>query len=191
MPVEMKQMIAEQFARLLEEKRMEKITVKELVSACRISRQTFYYHFQDTMEVVEYLVEQHLKHSLERGREAESPQEALKLVMSVTEQDVALLKHLLASQRRDEVLAILISASRDYIAQMIRAKAQGAAITVSNLEVAVNFYSYGFVGMMLADLGKDLDLDLRADQIVRLISGRMFPEPEKGRRDEKNGERNA
>lgn len=187
MPVEMKRMIAEQFAKLLEQKRMEKITVKELVSACGISRQTFYYHFQDTMEVVEYLVEQHLEQSLERGRDADSPQEVLKLVMSATEKDVALLKHLLASQRREEILAILVHASRSYIAQMLRAKVKDMAVTVSDLELAVNFYAYGFVGMMLADLGKELDLDVRADQIVRLISGRIFQEAEKDHRDEKNG----
>ena len=51
MPVDVKQVIAETFAGLLEHKNVEKITVKELVDACHISRQTFYYHFQDTMEV--------------------------------------------------------------------------------------------------------------------------------------------
>lgn len=48
MPVDVKQVIAETFAGLLEHKNVEKITVKELVDACHISRQTFYYHFQDT-----------------------------------------------------------------------------------------------------------------------------------------------
>ena len=72
MPVDVKQVIAETFAGLLEHKNVEKITVKELVDACHISRQTFYYHFQDTMEVIEYLMEQRLQKTLLASLEAPS-----------------------------------------------------------------------------------------------------------------------
>ena len=80
MPVDVKQVIAETFAGLLEHKNVEKITVKELVDACHISRQTFYYHFQDTMEVIEYLMEQRLQKTLLASLEAPSVQDALKSV---------------------------------------------------------------------------------------------------------------
>ena len=50
MPVQVKPMIAEAFIRLSKQKNIDKITVKDLVEACGISRQTFYYHFQDILE---------------------------------------------------------------------------------------------------------------------------------------------
>ena len=50
MAVDMKQLIAETLARLLERKSVDKITVKELVETCGISRQAFYYHFQDIVD---------------------------------------------------------------------------------------------------------------------------------------------
>ena len=53
MAIDMKRTIAEMLIKLLEHKPVDKITVKELVDACGISRQTFYYHFQDIMEVIE------------------------------------------------------------------------------------------------------------------------------------------
>lgn len=46
MAVDMKQMISNTMAGLLEHKSVDKITVKELVEACGISRQAFYYHFR-------------------------------------------------------------------------------------------------------------------------------------------------
>lgn len=55
MTVNMKQMIAETLAGLLKHKSIDKITVRELVDACGICRQAFYYHFQDLMDVVEWL----------------------------------------------------------------------------------------------------------------------------------------
>lgn len=54
MPVDMKEKIADQLNALLRRKSLDKITVKELVDGCGISRQTFYYHFQDIMDVVEW-----------------------------------------------------------------------------------------------------------------------------------------
>lgn len=54
MPVQVKPMIAEAFIRLSKQKNIDKITVKDLVEACGISRQTFYYHFQDILEVIEW-----------------------------------------------------------------------------------------------------------------------------------------
>ena len=60
MPLDVKRMIAEKFAELLEHEKIEKITVKQLVSECNISRQTFYYHFQDIPDLICYMMEQGL-----------------------------------------------------------------------------------------------------------------------------------
>ena len=58
MAVNMKSMIAETFMALSKTKDVDKITVMDLVKACHISRQTFYYHFQDILEVIEWSMQQ-------------------------------------------------------------------------------------------------------------------------------------
>ncbi len=45
-------------AELLQTKRLDDITVTELVENCGISRQAFYYHFSDLYGVVDYGVQQ-------------------------------------------------------------------------------------------------------------------------------------
>lgn len=47
MSVEMKEIIAESARTLIFEKRVKKLTVKDIVEECNITRQTFYYHFED------------------------------------------------------------------------------------------------------------------------------------------------
>ncbi len=54
MPINKKEVIADAFVSLAQRKNADKITVKDLVEACGISRQTFYYHFQDILEVIEW-----------------------------------------------------------------------------------------------------------------------------------------
>ena len=161
MPVDVKQVIAETFAGLLEHKNVEKITVKELVDACHISRQTFYYHFQDTMEVIEYLMEQRLQKTLLASLEAPSVQDALKPVITVTS---------------EEMSQLLRRFSRAYFDEMIRAHAAGRTLPASDLETAVSFYSYGVVGLLLDNLTKEQNPDILAQQISGLISGEIWRE---------------
>ena len=49
----MKAAIAESFNSLVRQRGIDKVTVKAVIEDCGISRQTFYYHFQDIMDVVE------------------------------------------------------------------------------------------------------------------------------------------
>ena len=51
-----KEIIAKTFTELLDEKPMSKITVKDIVERCGVNRNTFYYHFKDIPDVVEFIL---------------------------------------------------------------------------------------------------------------------------------------
>ena len=51
----MKLLIAETFGKLAQRGNIDKITVKALIEECHISRQTFYYHFQDKYELINWI----------------------------------------------------------------------------------------------------------------------------------------
>ena len=53
MPLDVKAAVADALLELIRRKDADKITVKDLVEVCGISRQTFYYHFKDIVDVVE------------------------------------------------------------------------------------------------------------------------------------------
>lgn len=52
-----KMMLAETLISLLEKKPISKITVSELVNLCEINRKTFYYHFQDVYDLLEWYLD--------------------------------------------------------------------------------------------------------------------------------------
>ena len=54
-----KEIIARTFTELLEEKSMAKITVKDIVERCGVNRNTFYYHFRDIPDVVEFILKKY------------------------------------------------------------------------------------------------------------------------------------
>ena len=108
MPVDMKNVIAGTFATMAKQKGIDKITVKALIDACGISRQTFYYHFQDIMEVVEWSLEQVTQDAVERSLQAESPEDAIGTLISLAMENRTLIRRLLDSQRHEQIEKLFV-----------------------------------------------------------------------------------
>lgn len=174
MAIDIKQTIAETMFQLLERKPVDKITVKELVDACGISRQGFYYHFRDIMEVIEWAAAQTLQEAVEASLHVATPQEALELVFLALRRDQKLIRHLMNSQRRVEIERLLVQSARGYMGKMLRAKAVGSSISAADLDAAIRFHSYGLVGMMVEALDSGVDAGTLANQLCRVMSGEFW-----------------
>ena len=68
--------MAENLQALMLEKPINKITIKELTSRCKINRQTFYYHFCDIYDLLEWLIRNRLKSFVTNIENFKSWQEA-------------------------------------------------------------------------------------------------------------------
>lgn len=89
----MKSVIADTFMALSKTKDVDKITVMDLVKACHISRQTFYYHFQDILEVIEWSVQQAFQEILIRKMETDTPEETIRIFIESSSEAGVLLKN--------------------------------------------------------------------------------------------------
>ena len=103
MPMDMKAKIGETLSQLLCRKPLDKITVKELVDTCGISRQTFYYHFQDIMDVVEWNQRQSLRQAIEASLAAPTGRDAIRGIVSESVKRREQIRQLLSSQRGREI----------------------------------------------------------------------------------------
>ena len=162
MPVDMKAKIAETLYELLKHKSLDKITVKELVNTCNISRQSFYYHFQDIMDVVEWCQNQSLKQSIERSLEAPSYKEAIRGLIYKT------------FEHREFIQQLILKAIRTYLQALHRSKGSRIACSQEDLETVLSFCSCGLVGILLTSLSqKTPDVDALANQMCRLLTGEI------------------
>lgn len=93
--------IREAFIRLLEQRPLNQITVKDIVEECGINRNSFYYHYQDMPTLIEEIVKE----------EAESIIHAYPSVTSVVQCFDAAAEF--ASRRKTAIMHIFRSVSRD------------------------------------------------------------------------------
>lgn len=77
MAVDMKELIAEAAKRLLFQKHTRKLTVKDIVEECHITRQAFYYHFEDIPDLLRWSLERQSQKILEECLAMEDTEEAL------------------------------------------------------------------------------------------------------------------
>ena len=82
MAADMKQTIAQAAKTLLMERGVRKLTVKDLVEECRITRQAFYYHFEDIPALFRWMFEQDTQRTLLQAKSLESGEARLRVFAS-------------------------------------------------------------------------------------------------------------
>ena len=174
MAIDTKQMITEKLFELLCREKTENVTVKRLVEECGISRQTFYYHFKDIIDVMEWGCRQALKDDLETGLKAESPREAITVFVTNTVNRRAAVSHLLASPHGSDFLQLMQKTVKTYLWEMFGRMFPNSRLSVADTEAVLDFFTGGITGLILGNYSKrNLDTDALVDQIDRLLSGEM------------------
>ena len=173
MSKETKQLIAETFVELSRQKSIDKVTVKDVVEACHVSRQTFYYHFQDLTDVMEWMLRQTTEQMLEESLQAETAEKALYIFVStVAEHTKGVLPKLLNSQRRGQLENMMLQAVRTYLHEMVKKRLPDLQVPYADLQVAIDFCSFGMTGLLLEYSAKGhIDVEQLTGQIYRILNG--------------------
>ena len=76
--MDMKEIITEAARKLVLEKKVKKLTVKDIVEECQITRQAFYYHFEGIPDLIQWSIKQGTRRLLEACKEQGGAEAALK-----------------------------------------------------------------------------------------------------------------
>lgn len=172
MPVDMKTVIADALIEVLRRGNADKVTVKQLIDVCHISRQTFYYHFQDILDVMEWSIRRQTNRLLEQSLQMESLQAALQLLIASSVEQYPLLHKLLQSQRRSLLEAFMVDSLRTYLDGLMRFYHQGMAATQQDKELYLQYNACGLFGVLLDNCGRaGLDQKQLAEQLEWMLTG--------------------
>ena len=164
------------FSQMLDKEDIDKITVTKLIGECHISRQTFYYHFKDIMDVLEWTFKRATEELVQRSLKAEDNIVALKEFAIFIRQNRTKLERLLYSRRWVEIENLLTEAAVAYLAEMARNKVPEISLSFDELEIMLKFYACGMVGVLMQYMVKPhLDEEKLIIQIEKIITGKMFP----------------
>lgn len=161
--------IAECFLVLTREMMVDKITVQKVVEAAGISRQTFYYHFRDIIDVIEWTLKRNLEETLHKSLQAENSVQALRVFIDNAYENRELMNQLRYSKNRVEVEDILLDAFRAYLFEVVKKYPPKIQLSLADVELALEYHTHGIIGLLLTELNKkDFDAEKLATQMARL-----------------------
>ena len=98
-----KNAIEASFISLLNEKPFEKITVRDIVEDCELTRNTFYYYFQDIYEIVEDILRNGIAKAVESIENRDSWEGVFVSFMRFAHDNRMLVRNLVRSPKADEL----------------------------------------------------------------------------------------
>ena len=144
-----KEIIAKTFTELLDEKPMSKITVKDIVERCGVNRNTFYYHFKDIYDLVEWACLEESTRALQGKKTYSTWQEGLLQIFEAVYENKAFIMNAYNSLSREQIENFLFRLTHDLIMGVVEERSVGTSITEAQKNFIADFYKYSFVGIML------------------------------------------
>ena len=83
MAADMKQTIAQAAKSLLMDKGAKRLTVKDIVEECQITRQAFYYHFEDIPDLFRWMLRQDTERTLLEVKNLNGGEERLRYLFAM------------------------------------------------------------------------------------------------------------
>lgn len=151
-----RQAIMYSMLKLLQEKSIDKIIVKDICEMCDINRNTFYYYYSDIYQVLEELLRIETEKSLKEKQENNSfYEEYLRKYHLVLEYRKAVY-HLYNSKNRDMILKYLYDITENFVERYVQKEVEGKNLSPEDIQFIVDFYSDSMIGNILRWMQKGM-----------------------------------
>ena len=154
-----KRALEQSLKNLLQQKPLSKITISEITEDCGISRMTFYYHFKDIYDLVEWACAEDAARALQNKKTYDTWQQGFVQIFHAVRENKVFVMNVYRCVNREQVEKYLVPLTDQLIMGVITERAAGMTVREADQQFIAQVYSYAFVGIML-DWIRD---DMRAD----------------------------
>ena len=145
--------------KLLLEKPLSKITVTDITDDCGINRMTFYYHFKDIYDLIEWSCEEDASRALAGKKTYDTWQQGLLQIFEAVLQNKPFILNVYRSVSREQVENYLYRLTYDLLEDVVEEQAQGMSVRPEDKAFIATVYKYAFVGLMLDWIKTDMKAD--------------------------------
>ena len=153
-------------------KPIDKITVKDIVEICGVNRQTFYYHFDDVDDLLEWVFEDDAERVLPKEVVYDRWLEDVMTFMDYLESNSVFTLNVYNSNSRLYMLRYLKEKMKACIRSFAVIVSKEMSITQQDFEFVVEFYAdcaIGFIAHWM-DYGMTLPKEVTRERILRVMT---------------------
>lgn len=154
-----KRALEQSLKNLLLKKPLAKITINDIAEDCGINRMTFYYHFKDIYDLVEWSCTEDARKALEEKKTYDTWQQGFLQIFEAVRENKPFIMNVYRCVHREQVEAYLKPLVDNLLMGVICEESVGMTVRDEDKAFIARIYSHIFIGVML-DWIKD---DMKAD----------------------------
>lgn len=168
-----KKALEESLKHLLLVKPLNKITVSDITDDCGINRMTFYYHFKDIYDLIEWCCLEDASKALEGNKTYSTWQEGFLNIFEAVKENKPFIMNVYDSVSKEQIETYLYKVTFKLLEDVVEEQAKDMSVRKEDKYFIANFYKYAFVGLMLEWIKNDMKEDPKeiVDKLSIVIQG--------------------
>lgn len=168
-----KRALEQSLKNLLLKKSLTKITINDITEDCGINRMTFYYHFKDIYDLVEWSCLEDARRALEDNKTHDTWQQGFLQIFKAVRDNKPFVMNVYRCVHREQVEKYLNPLVDNLIRNVIEEESVGITVRDEDKMFISQIYSYVFIGIMIDWINDDMNEDPQkiVDRLSILIQG--------------------
>lgn len=168
-----KRALEQSLKNLLLKKPLTKITINDIANDCGINRMTFYYHFKDIYDLVEWSCMEDARRALEDNKTYDTWQQGYLQIFEAVRANKPFIMNVYKCVRREQVEEYLNPLVDDLMLGIIEEESRGAVVRDEDKAFIAQIYSYILIGLMIDWIKDDMREDPQTivDKLAKVIKG--------------------
>lgn len=154
-----KEEIIEVFCNELKTTSMDKITVTDIIEKSNISRNTFYYHFEDIYALLRLVISREQEKLAVSSFQFQSWQDVLRHLINYARAHKKEIYHIFNAMPRERIEQYVFTTTKDILYQIVGLEAKGLDVTEEDIRNIASFYQYAIIGFFLRFLWSNMEMD--------------------------------
>ena len=178
MPTATKEAIANAVKTLLFEKKVKKLTVKDIVEESHMTRQTFYYHFEDIPDLLRWIFEQSMEHTMTEIFAQKDGESALRYFFVLALSARPYVERTVNSNYGEEVKRLLREQFYRFFMQAARDKNLYPGLGAEEMEFVVRYHTGAIMNLLQNWTPRDTaQLDSMVRWVGLILGGEIGAKP--------------
>lgn len=154
--------IVSSIKKLLNEKPLNRITIKDITDDCGVNRMTFYYHFRDIYDLVEWMCKEDAERIKAQHKEDGNWEELLISFFNELRDNKIFFLNIYRCISREEIEKFLHMVIDEMVMDVINTYPESRYIREEDKKFIARIYSYSFAGIMLDWIKNNMEDDPKA-----------------------------
>lgn len=167
-----KNAIESAFLKLLRERNFEKVMVKDIVEECGLTRNTFYYYYEDTYNIIADILEREARRIVADMKAGDSVMDAAMDAFEFLDENPKIARHLFGSAKKDELYRYVRASVDAVVRKYIDIQSGTGKVSTADKDCISNVCKYVVQGMIEDWINKGMKYSIKdeMEKTKRLFS---------------------